>query len=78
VQLLKTFKTEGKHVDVYPSQSWQYVYQDGAGFLRLRGRHTGWDFTISALPGVDFAWSYNEDPRTNEELVFARDRWARG
>jgi len=71
VRLLQTVKTD---TTVYLQGSWQYAYQDTTGFLCLRGRHTGWDFSISAKPGIDFAWSYAEDPRTNEELVFARDK----
>lgn len=74
VRLLKSVRTEDKKWPVYQAGAWHYAYQDRCGFINLRGRNSGWIFSIDAVPGIDFEWEYNVDPRTPEELANARHR----
>lgn len=64
VQLLKTVKTDG---GVFKEGSWQYAWVDAVGFIWLRSRTPGWEFSSCAHPGVDFRWHGDVDPRSAEE-----------
>ena len=75
VRLLRKFVAgyNSKRPTVYAASSWQYAWQDRHGFLWLRGKYTGWEFSTCSKPGVDFAWPYGVDPRTPEEQAAAKD-----
>lgn len=75
VLLLRKFVAgaKSKHPTIYPAGSIQLAWQDRHGFLWLRGKTTGWEFSTTSKPGVDFEWSGGKDPRTPEEIGVARE-----
>jgi hypothetical protein len=73
VRLLRKFVAgaKSKHPTIYPTGSVQLVWQDRFGRLWLRGKETGWEFSTTSKPGVDFEW-IGGDPRSPEEIAAAR------
>jgi hypothetical protein len=75
VRLLRKFVAAARsnHPVVYPEGSEQYAWQDRHGFLWLRGKTTGWEFSTCSKPGVDFVWLDGVDPRKPSEMAIARE-----